>query len=171
MLNGKLELHGLDAEEFSLRAIRRAAGRDALSWSEWKREELLADTVSYLWELSVRYDETIGTFGGYANRHLAWFIIDWIRKREGRTRFQFGPEAQHLRVEFRQSGGVYERPRRQHVPLDGELAESLGSRRLDPASCSDTDLRGVLDRGDSPKAWASTEEDREDVERPTSRAA
>lgn len=182
MLNGKLGLHDVqDAEAFAVAAIHRAASKESMGWPEWKREELLADAVSHLWELSIRYDPDIGTFRGYANQRLVWFVVDWIRKREGRTRFKFGPDAQHIRVEFRQGGGLYERPRRETLSLDAhvhtgeesrqggaterfELGELVASRDLDPHELAGSlDLRGALARGAGPKARAAAAEDFEDA--------
>ncbi len=158
LLNGRLELWDIDdAERFARHVIERTARRDALGWPEWKREELLADSVAHLWELSIRYKPEIGTFSGYAGRFLRFYIIDWIRYREGRTKFKFGPDATHIRLEFRQSGGVYERPRREQVSIDGELAESLGSGSMDTSLDCDSDFRGALTRGDSPEAWEAAE--------------
>lgn len=172
MLNGKLVLFDVqDAEAFAAAAIHRTARKESMGWPEWKREELLADSVSHLWELSTRYDPAIGTFRGYANQRLVWFVVDWIRKREGRTRFKFSKDATHIRAEFRQSGGLYERPRRETFSLEEPgLVESLGSRRLDPHELADSaDLRGTIARGAGPEARAAAEEDFEDACRPEGR--
>lgn len=167
MLNGKLSLYDVDdGEAFARQVITRFASKECFGWSEWKREELLADCIAHLWELSLRFDPERGNFAGYARRFLRFYIIDWIRAKEGRTRFAFGPNAQHIRLEFRQGGGLYERPRRETLSYDEPgLDEALGSRRLDPHELADSlDLRGAVIRGAGAEARAATTEDRDDAE-------
>ena len=166
MLSGKLVLHDVDdGEAFARQVIQRTASKHCLSWSEYKRDDLLAACIAHLWELSLRYQPEIGTFSGYARRFLGFYVIDWIRYEEGRTKFKFGPDAQHIRLEFRQGGGLYERPRRETISYDEPgLDEALGSRGLDPHESADSlDFAGAVIRGAGPGARAATEEDREDA--------
>jgi hypothetical protein len=155
LLNGKLELYGVDAEDVAQWAIRKTARRFWLGWPESKREELLADTIVYVWRLSERYDPTIGTFNGFARRYAPGYVIDWIREREGRTRWEFGPDAQHTHA-----GSVYTRNRVDEVSLDEltadatylghRLVEAHGAASLDLEACSDPALQGVYEMGDLP---------------------
>jgi hypothetical protein len=139
--------------------MQEACGRRRLN--EQQRDDLLADLIAYTWELSLRYDPDQDHarargrepgFGGWAIHWLRFRVIDWVRKTEGRTRYQFGPNAQHIRVEFRSAGGVYEKQRREVVSLD-QLDDALGPSSMDAEAHSDVDLGRVLLRGDSREAW------------------
>lgn len=155
MLNGKLELYGVNVEALATSVLSKALQARSLPLDEFRREDLLADLIGYTWELSLRYDpdrdraisEDRGRhpgFDGWATIWLRRRIVDWTRKTEGRTRWAF-------------KDYVYERPLPTIVSLDAELAESLGSGRMDPAAHSDPDFRGALARGDSAQAWEAAE--------------
>ena len=147
MLNGRLELHGVDVEALANDVLNKALRSRNITLDESRREDLLADLIGYTWELSRSFDANRNVdpsnptqaFKGWAYRLLQFRIIDWFRKTEGRRKWQFR--------EY-----VYEKPRPTLVPIDAGLVEIVGPRRLDPAERGDEDLRRVLARGDSPEA-------------------
>jgi predicted transcriptional regulator len=95
MLRGTLVVHGADLEKLARSAIRDSGLR--LSWD--REEELLTELVLIAWELSQKHDERRypGGFAKGCDQRLRFRVIDWIRKTEGRTRWQFGAdEAQRI---------------------------------------------------------------------------
>lgn len=152
-------------EALATSVVERALSKRSVPLDEFRREDLLADLIAYTWELSLRYDVDTDRrisqargrrpgFEGWATYWLRLRLIDWIRKTEGRTRWAFSGTSS-INPGYR--GKIYERERPIVVSLDGELAESLESRRLDSAPHSDPDFRGALDRGDSPAAWEAVQ--------------
>jgi DNA-directed RNA polymerase specialized sigma24 family protein len=113
--------------------------RSRLSLDHHDREDLTAYLIATCWELSLRYEPGKTSFSTWATTTLKLRTIDWNRKRNGRTRWQF-------------SGHTYERERPQFVSLDAELVDTLAAGAGDPALDSETDLAGVLDAGGSPEA-------------------
>ncbi len=87
MLRGSLVVHGADLEKLARAAIRDSGLR--LSWD--REEDLLAELLLVAWELSEKHDEQryAGQFPAGCYRRLRLRIIDWVRKTEGRTRWQF----------------------------------------------------------------------------------
>ena len=164
MLNGELRLHGVDGERLAAAVMQEAVGRRALR--EHQREELLAELISYTWELSLRYDPDQDHarargrrpgFDGWATYWLRFRVIDWIRKTEGRTRWAF-------------SDHTYERSIPTVGSLDG-LDEVVRPSSLDAEAHSDADLGRVLLRGDSRKAWQDSGMGEPEDERTKERAA
>ncbi len=90
MLPRPLVVHGADLERLARAAIRDAGLR--LSWD--REEDLLAELIAAAWELSERHDELRypGQFPAGCYRRLRLRVIDWIRKTEGRTRWQFSED-------------------------------------------------------------------------------
>ena len=191
MLNGNLSLHGVDAEKLARKVLHDALRARNIVLDEFRREDLLQDLVITAWELAQRYDANQDYalqrgrrpgFDGWASQYLRLRVVDWFRKTEGRTKWQF-------------KGYTYERPRPVVVSLDwtihthnrdsigatdehssngsrgSRLDEVVGSRDLDPATCSDADLRGALERGDSAKAWEAADVGERPTRRAQSRAA
>jgi hypothetical protein len=89
MLNGKIELHGIkDPEAFCARVIEGSH----LKLSHHDKEDLLAELLEVLWELSVneQFDPTRGSFSTYAQPRLRRQVGAWLRRpneRTGRTGF------------------------------------------------------------------------------------
>jgi DNA-directed RNA polymerase specialized sigma24 family protein len=113
--------------------------RSRLTLDHHDREDLTAYLIATCWELSLRYEPGQTSFSTWATTTLKLRVIDWNRKRNGRTRWQF-------------SGHTYERERPRLVPLDAELVDTLPARAGDPALDSETALGGILDAGDSQEA-------------------
>jgi DNA-directed RNA polymerase specialized sigma24 family protein len=113
--------------------------RSRLSLDHHDREDLTAYLIVACWELSLRYEPGPTSFSTWATTTLRLRTIDWNRKRNGRTRWQF-------------SGHTYEREQPRLVALDSELAGALPARAGDPALDSDPDLGGILDAGDRQEA-------------------
>lgn len=101
-----------DAEAFVGAIVERS--RDGLSYHD--SEDLRGELVLETWELSLEYKPGGVSFSTFAGTTLRHRVVDWRRKRFGRTRWTFG------------DGRVYERPRTQFVPLDDP-----GVGRLDAA--------------------------------------
>lgn len=184
MLNGRLDLHGVNAEKLANSVLNEALRSRNIALDEFRREDLLADLVSCAWELSLRYDRRRQQattdlrfrdpgFQGWAAPYLKLRVIDWFRKTNGRTKWQFADY-------------VYERPKPIIVSLQYDVSrkdetdrtrrgrrldELVGQVDLDPAACSEADLRRALERGDSAQAWSATEEDFADDERSQKRVA
>jgi DNA-directed RNA polymerase specialized sigma24 family protein len=53
------------------------------------REDLTAYLIATCWELSLRYEPGRTSFSTWATTTLKLRVIDWNRKRNGRTRWQF----------------------------------------------------------------------------------
>ena len=156
MLRGSLIVHGADLERLARSAIRDAGLRPS-----WHREEdLLAELIAAAWELSEKHDEHRypGQFAAGCYRVLHLRVVDWIRRTEGRTRWQFSEEGarqskrRHTRTvehEGKRSVAV-ERSRPTVLSLnapfgadsDSELGEALASLALDASA----DRNPALDR-------------------------
>jgi hypothetical protein len=151
MLHGSLVIHGADLEKLARAAIRDSGLR--LAWH--REEELLAELVAFAWDLSERHDEHRypGGFAKGCYTRLRFRITDWIRKTEGRTRWQFSAEGartvgrRHMRT-VEQNGRrsvvvEYERPALLSLDApfgsnsDAELGETLEGRGVDvPGDCA-----------------------------------
>ncbi len=158
LLRGKLELHGVDVEKLARRAISDSGLR--LSWH--REEDLLAHLIFEAWRLSEKHDERRypGRFSKGCYRILRFCIVDWIRRTEGRTKWQFSAEEakrlgrKHTREVEREGKQtvVVEHERRALLSLDApfgsntdaELGETLPSLAVDAPGSRDEDLRRVL---------------------------
>ncbi len=138
MLNGILALHDVrDVEAFCATIIHRSR----LELDEHQHEDLLAYLVETAWQLSTADPQPWRTsFSGYATPLLRLRIIDWQRKRHGRTRWQF-------------AGYTRTRTRPTLVSLDdpqhGGLEQPRTRHALDPADDRSPDLLRVLTQGGS----------------------
>ncbi len=151
MLRGTLVVHGANLEKLAHSAIRDSGLR--LPWH--REEDLVAELLLIGWELSQKHDEQRypGQFPAGCYRRLRLRIIDWVRKTEGRTRWQFSAEEaervgrRHTRT-VEQNGNVsvvveYQRPALLSLDSpfgsnsDAELGETLEGRGLDvPGDCA-----------------------------------
>jgi hypothetical protein len=110
MLPSKLRLYECDNVEGICRSVL-----DRSRVPERDREDALAFLISSAWELSERYERGDGPsrFGYHLKTRLPFKLVDWQRKRYGRTTWKF-------------SGHAYERPRVDLVSLDAD-GDSLGA--------------------------------------------
>lgn len=111
MLGATLSLHDInDVEEFCRSVASQWCRKTEARLSRDAREDLHAYLVSTAWELSeFHYDPAKGrSFASYSYQLLQLRATDWLRRTEGRTRWQW-------------SGGSYERPARL-APLSLEAA-------------------------------------------------
>ena len=143
MLTGTLKLHGIDdVERFAVAIVHRSG----IELSDHDREDLVAYLVAETWQLSVRYQPGGISFSTWAGTTLRKRLVDWQRKRFGRTRFVF-----HDRI--------IERPRPQLVSLDADdpdgtpLGATVGSLAGDPAADRSPDLARLLGAGGRSRAW------------------
>lgn len=167
MLNGNLSLHGVNAEKLARSVLNDALKARRVALDEGRRDDLLAELIAATWELAERYDprqdyavdrDRRPGFDGWATYWLRLRVVDWFRRTEGRTKWQF---AEH----------VYERTLPEFVSFDAELDSPVGPGSMDPAAHSDADLRGVLERGDSAQAWEAIDVGERATRRATRRAA
>lgn len=143
----KLPLHDIDDAERFVSAI---AGRSGLTLSWDDRADLEQYLLVECWQLSLRYDGAQGSrFSSYARNLLQRRTVDWIRKRNGRTRWQFA------------NGRVHERKRPELVSLDNSELDQLGSSQPDGALDDATDRqafeRGLHDSRSRPPAGYAAE--------------
>jgi hypothetical protein len=135
-----LALHDIeDAHGFCAAIVCRSN----LILDYYAREDLTAYLVGECWILSLRYDrgdpQYPPRFSVFATNILRRRTVDWIRKRNGRTRWVF-----HDRV--------HERPRPSLVPLDSGLLDTEPAGSGDPATDCSPDLERLLGAGDSQRA-------------------
>jgi hypothetical protein len=132
MFNGTVDLHGTDGEQLAARVLTAYCRRKGeLNPSD--REDALAYLVATGWELSLTFDPERGVpFDSYAYSILSLRVTDWLRKDEGRTRWQF-------------AGHTYERERPKVLSLDAPAhahdaeGHSLGQTLAGSISHSTTD--------------------------------
>ena len=124
-----------DVEGFCQRIIQQSG----LDLTHHDREDLLAFLVATTWELSLDYQEGVYRkgFAFYAGAHLKRRLVDWNRKRFGRTRWQFRDR-------------VYERPVPTFVALDDQHGTTQHGSQVDADTDSLQDLLGLDGAGDSP---------------------
>ena len=154
MLNGRLTLHDITDVEAFCTTIANGSLRQH---NPTDQEDLIAYLIEETWILSLRYHPGGITFSTWARHTLHRRTIDHLRKRDGRTTWQF-------------NGSRHERARRTIVSLDDPDA-----RRLDSTHTSSP----VDAAGDSPPdlTWALSTRAREDprhhakVDQPTARHA
>jgi hypothetical protein len=145
MLQRVLTLHDVaDTEQLARKALDDTLRARGIRLDEHRREDLLAELVSTAWELSLKYDATAGyafTTGCY--RLLKLRVVDWLRREQGRSRWTFGPNAQHTHA-----GSIYTRQRPEVLSLDApggsELEPALGRGQRDFADDRSPDLLRVL---------------------------
>lgn len=146
MLNGKLQLHDVrDVEAFTHRLLPNNPSLDP-----HEREDLHAYLIAECWELSLRYQPGGITFSTWARTTLNLRIIDWKRKRYGRTTWAF-----HDRIITRPN------------PRPRSLTELDQRGTVDAQADRHTDLAGLLRTGNSPPPRQTESLGR----RPASRAA
>lgn len=148
LLGGVLRCHDVaDTEGFVRRVLADALrGRNSHLRPD-DEDDAVAYLVSEAWRLSLDFDpDRSRSFSGYAYKLLKLRYVDWLRRTEGRTRWQFG------------DGKTYERERPQLVSLDvatdddgGRLVETLpaqSSDRQTSVSPALTRILGVRGFGD-----------------------
>jgi hypothetical protein len=132
MLAGKLALHDVrDCEALCVRIVQRSS-LEPLPWHE--REDLVAFLIAEAWTLSVQYRPGSVAFSTLATTTLQRRVVDWRRKKLGRTKWKF-------------KGRTYERRRPQLVfSLDApDVEHALTSGAGDPPAGGDADLAGLVD--------------------------
>jgi hypothetical protein len=126
-----------DAERF----VARIVSRSGLELSFHDRQDIEQFLLVEAWQLSIEYQPGIirGGFACFATVALKRKLIDWQRKRWGRTVWKF----KHR---------TYERPRPQFVEFDDSVSDRLDAaesmRAGDSAPGGDEDWRGLLDERD-----------------------
>jgi DNA-directed RNA polymerase specialized sigma24 family protein len=101
-------------------------------------DDLLAHCLGACWEISLRYDPSRGKFSSFAYGPVYFAAVNWVRKRKGRTRWQFS------------GGRVHERKQPQLLSLDDEhsrLGEVESLRNGDRAPDRDESLAWLFDAG------------------------
>jgi hypothetical protein len=84
LLAGQLALHDVaDTEVFCAAIVHTSK----LQLSPLEREELLTFLIEEAWRLSGRYEPGGMRFSAFASYMLKWRIVDWQRKRFGRTKW------------------------------------------------------------------------------------
>lgn len=147
LLSSPLELHDLRDTE---KLCREVLGRFDRGHGSRLRddEDAIAWLIAECWSLSERFepDPTGTAFSTYAFRTLSLRTVDYIRRTEGRTKWQFADR-------------VYERERPVVLSLDAcapgdddgdvELGELVAAGDGDPAARRDSDLLArLLEGGD-----------------------
>lgn len=95
LLASPLALYDVDdVEGYCYRVLERRLRRFQARLTADDREDALAFLISTAWELSKRYDPTIGTFSGYLSSLLDLRLADWFRRRFGDSRY--GLEAREI---------------------------------------------------------------------------
>lgn len=138
MLNGKLALHDIqDVEAFTATILQRNRRTTATE----DHEDIHAWLIETCWELSLIYrpDNATVRFSTYARTTLTYRLTDYIRTRNGRTRWQFKDR-------------TYERPRPTLISLDDpELEHAHQRRTMDPPERSDPSfVRALYSRTSRP---------------------
>jgi len=92
VLNGTLELHGLDVDPFAIRVVDATLRKRNIVISDaHRREELLAFVVAELWVASRKFDaQRYPSYEQFAAGVIQRKIIDYFRKELGRTVWKFG---------------------------------------------------------------------------------
>jgi hypothetical protein len=172
MLRGSLVVHGAALEKLARKAISDSGLR--LSWD--REEDLLADLLLDAWRLSEKHDERRypGQFAAGCYRLLRLRVFDYIRRTEGRTRWQFSEEAaqrdnrSNTRKLDQEGSVVVERPRPTVLSLnapvgsdtDSELGEAVAALFVDASTGRDEALGRALRSRDSEAGRPSEEERR-----------
>jgi hypothetical protein len=137
-----LALHDVeDAARFCSAIVTRSGV--SLSWDD--REDLEQFLLVEAWQLSLKFEPGESSFSSFAGARLRWKQTDWMRRRFGRTRWQF-----HDRT--------IERRRFQFTSLDTDdperdrMVEAVGTGSGDPAAGGDPLCGGLLVAGDRQKS-------------------
>jgi hypothetical protein len=141
VLNGRYELLGIkDVEAFTARISEKT--RSQLSYHDGL--DLHAFLISECWELSLRYESGRQSFSTFAGTQLRWAVVEWQRRRFGRSRWVYKDR-------------VVERPRVELVSLAADASErdrlesTIGDRGVeDGASGLPALLRLLEARGRRP---------------------
>jgi hypothetical protein len=140
----RLSLWDVDDAVAFTAAIANRSGLN-LSWSD--REDLEQYLLVEIWRLSLRYErgdpQFPPRFSVYAAPLLALRTVDWIRQRNGRTRWQF-------------AGSTYERKRPRRVPFDDSARDRLDQAHAesdgDREAGGDLSIAGLDSDGDRRRA-------------------
>lgn len=139
MLNGTLELHGVDAERLATEVANkwcREQRRHNSHPTQDRKEDLIAYLIGICWEISLRYTPAKHpNFEVYARSILSLRCTDWIRKDQGRTQWKF-------------AGHTYTRERPQLLSLEhpDDTGNPLERTLPDPSSHDPTDSDPALTR-------------------------
>lgn len=91
LLNGRLELHGVDAEGLVRKALDDALRTRGIHLRPHEHADAVAFLVAECWRLSVAYDPArTSRFSTFAYRRLRLLVWDWHRREYGRTKWAFG---------------------------------------------------------------------------------
>lgn len=143
MLNGTLRLHDIRSIEDFCAALIPNSWQDKLEPHDY--EDLLAYLIATAWELSLHHDPTRTSFSTRAGNTLRRRQHDWLRQRNGRTRWTQPKSGSGTPL-----GHVYERPRPVLVSLDTELDATLADRTVDGPEDRLSDLHRLLHPRTSP---------------------
>jgi hypothetical protein len=162
LLNGRLELYGVDAEKFSASVLHRQLRRRGATLRPDQLEEALAHLVGELWRLSERFDPARGLdFDGYAGKWLPRALDDWYRARFVDRRYTYGNAERRDAIAFAESldevVGFEDRPlcRGDSIAADPEqdqLAAALERGSFNSSIDWTTVGRGLYANGDSERA-------------------
>jgi hypothetical protein len=123
VLNGSLEIEGLDVEPFVDRVVTATLRKNNIVLSVHRREDLVAYVISEVWVASRNYDSgRYKSFSQVAGAVAVRKVVDWVRGDIGRSRWSFGTY-------------TYERKRPEFVSLDADAGRDR--------------LVGALERGAS----------------------
>jgi DNA-directed RNA polymerase specialized sigma24 family protein len=131
MLSGTFSLHGIeDVEAFCASFLQRSKLEPPPPWTT---EDFLADLVSYVWELSISgdYDPSRGSFSTFARTKLYGEAVNWIRRKKGRTKWQFKDR-------------VHERRLPSFIALDDRPEQADPASTVDAGSDRLSDLSGLF---------------------------
>ena len=160
LLNGRLELHGVDGERLARKALDDALRTRGAFLRPVEYEDALSFLVTAFWETSTKWDpERGGNFATHAYRLLRLRLVDWYRSELGRTKWQWSdssyererPTLLSLEHETGIGGpGKHDTGNAERIP--GELARAYAERSSDPANDRDPDLDGLLTGGGRQRA-------------------
>ena len=127
-----------DTERLAQSVLTRAG----LDLSYHDAEDALAFLIEQAWEASTRYEPGAGaSFSTLCTVVLQRKVVDWQRKRYGRTVWKFS------------GGREYRRERPTVVSLDTGLLDAEPARSGDLADSGTSSLAGILRGGSSTRAW------------------
>jgi hypothetical protein len=155
LLNGRLEAHGVDGERLARKALDDALRARGAYLRPHEYEDALSFLLVAFWETSEKWDPARGgNFATHTYRLLRLRLVDWYRSELGRTKWTVDT----YRRETGRQPKSYEREQPRLFSLDAHdsggdrLDEPLGAGASDPADDRDSDLRGLLTRGDRQRA-------------------
>jgi hypothetical protein len=150
VLSGKLALHDVDdVEALAARALGDQLRSMGAHLSGHEHEDAITFLVEVVWETSLRFDpERCSSFSKFSYQLCRRRTIDFIRAKNGRTRWQF-------------ADSTHERQRPNVLSLDADDPGGRGldglerSGMLDPGGGGNPDLARALERGRSLLARSS----------------